>query len=206
MAEIEINNTKELEEKIAEAVKDNPNKPTEEEIKLAGEEFESTAKAFPTILWEVGKPEKAREYIQYLQHFVRNRLFWTKNGWMGVVKLQEELENIEKTLKEGEAFKLGYQALEFTYFSLVNPGGVGLQTALDFEQEATNYLPLFEDVSLILEEARKQLKNIQFLQDKWSALSQGFYLEVEPSEEVKNPEDELKTELADLPNNPDDEL
>lgn len=182
MAELEINNVEELKEKLAEAVKDNPNKPTEEEIKAAAAEFEYASKVFPSKLWEIGEVENARTFCDYLSHYVRNRLFWTKNGWMGVVKLNEELRAAENLLNGKEPLKLGYQALEFVYYSLMNPGGVGLQSAQDFEAEGENYLPLMEAVSVALEKARVQLKEIQFLQDKYAAMQQGFYLELEPTE------------------------
>lgn len=183
MPELEINNVEELKEKLEEAIKDNPNKPTEEEIKLAALEFETASKNFPVKLWEIGTVENARPFCDYLTHYVRNRLFWTKNGWMGVVKLNEELKAAENLLNGKEAFKLGYQALEFVYYSLMNPGGVGLQAAQDFESEGENYPPLMEAVSVSLEKARAQLKEIQFLQDKYAAMQQGFYLELEPEVE-----------------------
>ena len=183
MAELEINNVKELKEELEKVVKDNPNKPTEEEIKAAAYEFEYASKTFPTKLWEIGTVEKARAFCDYLTHYVRNRLFWTKNGWMGVVKLDEELRAAEILLNGKEPLKLGYQALEFVYYSLMNPGGVGLQSAQDFESEAENYLPLMEEVSISLQKARTEFKLIQFLQDKYTAMQQGFYLEIEPAEE-----------------------
>jgi hypothetical protein len=197
MVELEINNVEELKEKLEEAVKDNPNKPTEEEIKAAAEEFEYASKVFPTKLWEVGEIKDARAFCDYLKHYVRNRLFWTKNGWMGVVKLNEELQAAENLLNGKEPLKLGYQALEFVYYSLMNPGGVGLQSAQDFESEGENYLPLMEAVSVSLETARTQLKQIQFLQDKYAAMQQGFYLELEPA---SPPEEEPGMTLVDAQN------
>mgnify|MGYP001766104222 CR=1 FL=1 len=195
MAELEINNVEELKEKLAEAVKDNPNKPTEEEIKAAAAEFEYASKVFPSKLWEIGEVENARTFCDYLSHYVRNRLFWTKNGWMGVVKLNEELRAAENLLNGKEPLKLGYQALEFVYYSLMNPGGIGLQSAQDFESEGEQYLPLMESVSVALNKAREELKNIQFLQDKYAAMQQGFYLELEqaPVEEPGTQGEDLGT-------------
>jgi hypothetical protein len=189
MAELEITNVEELKSELEKAVKDNPNKPTEEEIKLAGEEFEYASKIFPTKMWEIGEVKDARLFCDYLSHYVKNRLFWTKNGWMGVVKLEEELRAAEILLNGKEPLKLGYQALEFVYFSLMNPGGVGLQSALDFETEGEQYIPLMEAVSITLEKARVELKTIQFLQDKYTAMQQGFYLELEPPDAEPIPEE-----------------
>jgi hypothetical protein len=53
-----------------------------------------------------------------LLSFIINRIFWTKNGWMGVIKLNEEIIETKKTLDSSKAFTLGYQALEFTFYAL----------------------------------------------------------------------------------------
>jgi len=193
MAEIEINSINELEEQLAKTLQEEGvNKPTEEEVAQAGEDFERVSGEFPLKLWEIGNPEQAREFVAYLAHFVRNRLFWTKNGWMGVVKLQEELKTAELLLNGKDPFKLGFQALNFTYYSLMNPGGVGLQSAEDFESEAEQYLPLMEAVSLTLDKANKELKEIQFLQDRWLAMQQGFYFEREQEGEIEPETEEVK--------------
>jgi hypothetical protein len=184
MAELEINNVDELKVELEKAIENSPNKPTEEEIRLAGEEFEYASKVFPTMMWPVGEVTDARAFCDYLSHYLRNRLFWTKNGWMGVVKLDEELKAASNLLNGKEPLKLGYQALEFIYYSLMNPGGVGLQSAQDFESESENYLPVMEAVSVTLEQARNKIKEIQFLQDRYAAMNQGFYLELEPTEPI----------------------
>ena len=194
MAELEITNKEQLEAELAKAIKDNPNKPSQEEVDKAGAEVEAAAKAFPLTMWALGEPKDARLYCDYLNHYVRNRLFWTKNGWMGVVKLVEELQAAQNLLNGKNSLELGYQALEFIYYSLMNPGGIGLQSALDFEAEGEQFIPLMEIVGTKLNEARNELKRIQFLQDKYAAMQQGFYLEIEQPaapEELPLPEMEL---------------
>lgn len=193
-AELEINNVKELDEKLAEAIKNNPNKPSDEEVEEAKKEFEEASRDFSVKSWNIGEEADAAEMLSYLQHFVRNRLFWSKNGWMGVIKMQEELDDAEKFLASNPKshLKLGYQALEFMFYSLQNPGGVGLQAALDFEQENEIYAKCFDAIGKQIASARAELKDIQFLQDKYAAMAQGFYLEVEP--EVPEEEDKAVQE------------
>lgn len=197
-AEVEINNVKELDEKLAEAIENNENKPSEEEVKEAEEKFQEASREFAVKSWDIGEAENATEFIQYLLHYVRNRLFWTKNGWMGVLKMQEELEDAENFINSNSEspLKLGYQALEFIFYSLQNPGGVGLDAAKDFESENEQYAKVFDAVGKSLSDARTELKDIQFLQDQYAAMSQGFYLEVESEkeegEENKSPEEEKK--------------
>jgi hypothetical protein len=194
-AELEINNVKELDEKLADAIRNNDNKPSEEEVKEAEEKFTKASKDFSTKSWDIGEPDNARDHLNYINHFVRNRLFWTKTGWMGVIKMQEELNDAEKFLdaNPGTSLKLGYQALEFIFYSFQNPGGVGLQAAQDFEQENEQYAKTFDAIGDNIQEARTELNDIQFLQDQYAAMSQGFYLEVEPPAEDK-PEEIVEEE------------
>lgn len=204
MAEIEINNIKDLQEQLDKAVAETKNKPTDEEIKIAGEEFEKAAKNFPGKMWEIGVEEQSRGFVEYLQYFVDNRIFWTKNGWMGVVKLKEELQAAANLLNGKEPLKLGYQAVEFTYYSLMNPGGIGLESAKNFEAEGEQYLPLMEAVSLALQKAREELKEIQFLQDKYAAMQQGFYYEREI--EIESPPESPIEQSLESPIKSNEEL
>jgi len=199
-AELEINNVKELDAKLAEAIKNNENKPTEEEVAEAQKKFEESSRNFSVKSWDIGENEQAHEFLDYLQHYVRNRIFWTQNGWMGVVKITEELDDAEKFLKTNpkSTLKLGYQAMEFMFYSLQNPGGVGLQTALDFEQENEIYAKVFDSIGKQVASARTELKDIQFFQDQYAAMAQGFYLEIEPGIE--------ELEREDLPDQPPAEV
>jgi nitroreductase len=200
--ELEVNNIKELDQKLAEAIQNSPNKPTDEEVEAAKTAFEEASKDFAVKSWDIGVVEDAQTQLDYMQHYVRNRLFWTKNGWMGVLKMDEELEDAQNFLKAntGQPLKLGYQAMEFMFYSLQNPGGVGLQAAKDFEQENEIYAKCFDSLGSQVADARQELKDIQFLQDQYAAMAQGFYLEVEPgveeegAGETKAPVEEEKSE------------
>ena len=199
--ELEINNLKELDEKLKETLKNNPNKPSEEEIEKAKKEFEEAYKNFFQKSWNIGDAEDAQEILEYMQHFVRNRIFWTKNGWMGVIKMMEELNDAEEFLKVNpkENLKMGYQAMEFIFYSFQNAGGIGLQSALDFEKENEIFAKCFDAIGKSLSLAREELKKIQILQDKYSAMSQGFYLEIEDlSENTEKEESENSSENENI--------
>jgi hypothetical protein len=180
-AELEINNVKELDSKLAEAIKNSANKPSEEEVEEAKTKFEEASKDFSVKSWNIGEASDAQLMLDYLHHFIRNRLFWTKNGWMGVIKIMEELEDAQNFLKANPntALKMGYQAMEFMFYSLQNPGGIGYQPAKDFESENEIYAKCFDALGVQVASARTELKDIQFLQDQYAAMAQGFYLEVE---------------------------
>jgi len=187
IGEIEINKTS-LGETLADLVKDpslNINKPSDEEVLEAQKEFEAAAKAFTVKMYSVGTAEEATEFCEYINHFIRNRFFWQKEAWMGTIKLSEEVEVAENLIKvdKTKSLELGYQALEFVFWALSNPGGLGLQAAKDFEQENEIFIRVASAAGNQLEEARAALKEIEFLQQKWGAMAQGFYLEIEPPEE-----------------------
>jgi hypothetical protein len=190
--EVEINNVKELDEKLADAIENNPNKPSDEEVEEAKIKFEESSKNFSVKSWDIGKSEDGERNVQYLIHYVRNRIFWTKNGWMGVLKMMEELEDAEKFIKANpnSSLKLGYQALEFIFYSLQNPGGIGYEAAKSLQEEEEDYARVFDGIGVQIAEARKELKEIQFLQDQYAAMQQGFYLEVEPEGDDESPKSE----------------
>jgi hypothetical protein len=197
MAELEINNAQELNEKLNEITKDSSlNKPSEKEVEEARKEFEDAAKEWGESLYKIGEPKDALEIVEYLRHFLRNRFIWQKEAWMGVIKLTEELGAAEILFKgkKDKGLELGYQALEFIYYVLTNPGGIGLQSALDFESENKQYLKILEEVAKQLDNSRKRLKEIEFRQQKWGAMAQGFYLEIEPGPEEDEKKDEQKNE------------
>ena len=201
MAELEINNTQELTEKLNEIVKDpSLNKPTEEEVAQAKQDYEDAAKTWRETLYKVGKPEEGQEICDYVKHFIMNRCLWQKDAWMGVIKLTEEIEAANNLLKgkKDKGLELGYQAVEFTYFVMSNPGGIGLQAALDFESEHEIYYKVLNLFGEQVQVARESLKNSEFLQQRWGAMAQGFYLEMEPEPEITE-EGELGIEEQEVP-------
>ena len=192
----EINKVNDLAEKLKEAVENSTNKPTEEEIAEAKLKFEEASSLFATKSWNIGEAKDSRTFVDYLLHFTRNRLFWTKNGWMGVVKLTDELQAASNLLNGKKPLELGYQALEFCAYMLTMPGGVGIDTAREFESIAKQYSDVGIIVGTKVEEARLELKKIQYLQEKWAAAEQGFYLaEVEALKEVAIESDQEKPNI-----------
>lgn len=171
----------------------NPNKPTKEEIDAAEAEYSAAAEAFTKNKYAIGTPEESDDIFKFFFNYIENHVMWTKNGWMGVIRLQEEISALYEQYKEEPAvlpFELGYQALEFTMFMLSNPGGIGLKSAKAIEIVADLYIKIMEDCGQKLEEARIELKEIQFLYDKWTAMQQGFYLEREDGVEKPEPDQE----------------
>lgn len=195
-AELEINNVKELDEKLAEAINNNENKPSDEEVEEAKKEFEEKSDGFATKFWNIGELEDSQINLDYMEHYIQNRVFWTQTGWMGVIKMKEVIEQTQETLKleSNSQLAFGYQALEFMFYSFQNAGGVGLQSAVDFESENEIYAKVFDSIGKRLSEARKEIKDIQFLQDKFAAMAQGFYLEVEDG--VKEEEEEEEENIG----------
>lgn len=190
MAELEINNLEEAKEKLKEIDPEGKlPKPTPEEIKQAYEDFAKAVSDFNNKLYEIGEPDRKNDIADYLLQFIDKRVFWTKQGWMGVLRLNEDIQGVRDSIEE-IPFRLSYQALEFTFFALSNVGGIGLQSAKDMETEAELYNEVAELIAKQLETARKELKEVQYLQEKWAAYEQGFYYEREEVFENENGEEE----------------
>jgi hypothetical protein len=164
------------------------NKPTPEEAAQFKEEFEKSAEAFKTTKWEISEKGKfgANDVGMFIMDFMKKFAFWTKTGWMGMLKMTEELNKAMNLVDENTGLQLEYQALEFLAYMLSNPGNTGLDAAIEFEQIADKYSKIGIVIGTKLEEARKQLKDLQYLQEKWAAAEQGYYLaELEPKKEEK---------------------
>jgi len=205
--EIELKSVEEASEKLANLTKDaSINKPSEEETKAAEKEFELAANTFNTKKFNIGTEEEFKEISEFILTFLDKFVYWTKNGWMGVLKLNEETEDFVKTYKSG-SYGLGYQALEFLFYVLTNPGGSGIESAREIEKYADIYGKLVEYAGKELELARAELKEIQYLQENWNAMLQGFYLEREDGVEQVNdvpengPEDVPENGPEDVPEN-----
>jgi hypothetical protein len=195
MAELEVKNLKEAQEKLDELLKLDPsmNRPSESEIEAAHKEFEEAAKAFSVKLFEIGSEENFGRYSTFVLEFLEKFVYWTKNGWMGVLKLNDEVHETRKTYKSGP-FTVGYQALEFLFYVLTNPGGSGIESAREIEKHAEVYAELIENTGKALEAARAELKDIQWLEEKRNAMMQGFYLEKEDGVEI--PDDTNDEQLS----------
>jgi len=182
--ELEINNANDLKDELEKiSIDASTNKPSEEEIEQAKQEFEAAVKEWQTSKYTIGEKADAQTFTDYIKHFLMNRFRWEKEAWMGIIKLTEELTAAETLFKgsKDKGLEVGYQALEFIFFILSSPSGMGLQSAIDFEKEYDLYANVFNAVGSKVEEARNTLKNIEFLQQRWGAMAQGFYLEMEDS-------------------------
>lgn len=184
------------------------NKPSEEEISNAKQEFEDAVNDFNSGKWQVGTEEDAERLSSYLVHFVYNRIFWYKDGWQGVLKFRDEIDETREKIKNGElkVLELTWQALEFIFHSLSNPGGIGLESAQRMKDENDDFVFCMEKVGESLQKARDRMNEIQFLQDKWATMQQGFYLEKEDgvakdeNEQISQQnENEIKKESKEEP-------
>jgi hypothetical protein len=190
---------KEKEKSKLEVVKDNneinneekKKGPSPEEVAKYKEEFETAMKNFTEMRWEISEPGdfSANKAGMFLLDFLEKYVLWTKTGWMGVIKMKEELDNALKDDNKDKGLSLDYQALEFCGYMLTNPGGVGLDVAIEFEKIADEYSLIMTTVGKKIEDARKTLKDVKYLQEKWAAGEQGFFLaDLEPKDEPKDEE------------------
>jgi len=181
-------------------------KPTPEEVAQFKLEFETAVKGFDDLKWEITEKGDfaANDVAIFLRDFMARFGFWTKTGWMGMIKMDEELKKAMLVVDDNTALQFNYQALEFLAYMLTNPGGIGVEIAYEFEKIADKYSKLALVVGTQVENARKELKRIQYLQEKWGAASQGFYLadlEPELSKEEAPGKDPLQEEIPKIEGN-----
>jgi hypothetical protein len=171
--------------KDGEETKKEINKPTDEEKAQFKDDFEKAMEDFKNTKWDISEKGAfgANDVAMFLYDFMKRFAFWTKTGWMGMIKMNEELRKAQAlaATEENTALALDYQALEFCAYMLSNPGSVGIDAANDFEKIADKFSKIGIVVGQKVEEARARLKDIQYLQEKWAAAEQGFFLsDLEP--------------------------
>jgi len=165
---------------------ENKNKPTPEEINQFKNDFQVAMKEFAETRWEISDPGNfaANDVYLFLLDYMKKYASWEKTQWMGIIKLDEELKKFMAEVTDTKGLSMDYQALEFCGFMLYNPKGIGFESAVEFEKIADKYSKLLIAVGKKIEEARNKLKNVQYLQEKWAAAEQGFYLaDLEPKSE-----------------------
>lgn len=165
-------------------------KPSDEEVAAAKKEFEDAIEDFNNGIWQVGEEKDAQQITDYLVNFIHNKVFWYKDGWQGVLKFNEEIQKRKDELNNGDrnALELTWQALEFIFHSMSNPGGIGLESARLMQEENETYTFVMEKVGESLQTARDTLNNIENLQQKWASMSQGFYWQEKDGPEPKKQE------------------
>lgn len=166
------------EEKPEKVSVENEKKPTPEEIEQYKSEFQEALKIFTEERWAISDKGNfaANDVGLFIEDFMKRFAFWSKNGWMGMIKMAEVLRQAMLAATDEKGLEFDYQALEFCAYMLSNPGSVGLDAALEFEKIADKFSKIGMVVGEKLEDAREKLKNVQYLQEKWAAAEQGFYL------------------------------
>lgn len=159
--------------------KEEPKKPTPDEVEQFKKDFSDAMSDFDEIKWEISEPGNfaANDVGIFLLEFMDKYAFWSKTEWMGMIKMHEEVDKAMKLANKDTGLRFSYQALEFCAYMLSNPGGTGIELAKDFEKIADKYSKIGVVVGTQVENARKRLKQIHFLQDRYSASCQGAYLE-----------------------------
>ena len=166
------------EEKLDDVSAENAKKPTPEEIEQYKTEFQEALKIFTEERWAISDKGNfaANDVGLFIEDFMKRFAFWSKNGWMGMIKMAEVLRTAMLAANEETALELDYQALEFCAYMMSNPGGIGLDLAFEFEKIADKFSKIGVVIGEKLEDAREKLKNVQYLQERWAAAEQGFYL------------------------------
>lgn len=190
--EKEITSQEELEKVLADP---STNKPSDEEKIQFKEDFEKAVEEFNNKKWAISKDNDTFKTLNYLNDFIKNKAYWNNNVWMGLIKMNETIEELYKTSMEGKALEVSYHPLEFLAYILQNGiSGVGVQSALDFEKVADKHIIIAEYVMDALTNAREMIKEVQYLQEKWIAAEQGFYL---VREDGVAEEDQIESKVSD---------
>lgn len=171
-------------------------KPTPEEVAQYKTDFDAAMKDFAESRFAISDPGQfpSNDVAMFLLDYLKKYALWSKTGWMGIIKMNDELNKAMQMDNEKTGLTLDYQSLEFCGYMLMNPGNIGYDSALEFEKIADKYSQIMVKVGQKVEEARGKLRDVQYLQEKWAAGEQGFYL-AELEEKAKKEAQEKEGEV-----------
>ena len=179
-------------------------KPTEEVVKQAQEDYEKAVKDFQEAKYEIYKGDKALEVAKFLYEWNDKYNHWERQAWKGVIAfhniMEKKVEELEKSEEKENVIELEYAPLIFIYGSMMSPKGVGYEDAnmmeiletdpegLEDETAAITYSNILEWIGRKVDGLNAVQAKIQTLQERWSMAASGFLFNIasdEPEEYVK---------------------
>lgn len=158
-------------------------KPTQDDIDRFKGEFETQVEAFRNITFNIVEKEELNilDAAKFLLDYNANKVTWSKDLWQGIIKFNEFIKDQIKQIENNgqKDIQFTYQPLEYIYFVLSNPSGIGLASALEFEENIGIFAEIYDQLENQVLTSRQMLQEIELAQQHWAAAEQGFFLEVE---------------------------
>lgn len=164
-------------------------KPTPEEVKAIADEYKEKVEAFNAKTFVIADKNNSLRVAKFLKTWNEKDVQWNENGWRGAILFDSLVKTfIEECQKEEKEWVIDWSTLTYLYVYMHNISGVGLKSAIRFNEIEEEYSKILEVITEEFDKHNEEGKKIQKLQDRWRAYEGGFrlhYVEEEKNEDDK---------------------
>lgn len=152
-------------------------KPTPEEVKAVADEYKAKVEEFNAKTFTIADESNALRVAKFLKKWNESDVHWTENGWKGTILFDSWIKTfIEECQKEEKPLVANWSMLTYLYMYMHNIGGVGLKSAIRFNEIEEEYSKILEVVTKEFDKHNEEGQKITKLQDKWRAYEGGYRL------------------------------
>lgn len=149
-------------------------KPTEEEIEEYTKEMEAGFEAYNNMSdFVISEDAELSKKLYDMAIKYNSELYtWKHDEWKGVIMFDETMKSQEGS----ERFTIDKNNLQWLYYIITNPSGVGIEKAREMKANEEVFVQLVERITEAMTEFKEIVEDLRFLQDRVAAAHQGFYL------------------------------
>ena len=121
--------------------------PTQDDIIQYQKEFEDAYQSLTEKTYCIADKESSLRVAKFLKDWNTNKVQWRKDLWKGVIKFNEVITNIISDLEnEPKDLIIDYAALSYLYMTMMEPTGIGLESAKEMESIDAEYSAILEAI------------------------------------------------------------
>lgn len=153
--------------------------PTQDDIIQYQKEFEDAYQSLTERTYCIADKESSLRVAKFLKDWNTNKVQWRKDLWKGVIKFNEVITNIISDLEnEPKDLIIDYAALSYLYMTMMEPTGIGLESAKEMESIDAEYSAILEAIGTNIDMFEQYRQYIDLLQRRWGFACQGFKLDI----------------------------
>lgn len=165
-------------------------KVTEEDIKTLEDELQSIRDKRSVMTYLIADVNNAARVYDFLVDFNMNHALWTRDLWKGVLQFDTFMKDWKiKYDNEPTDLVFDFAALSFCYNMLMNPGGVGLNTAQWMSDNDEQYNAVLDVMGGYIDDFQTENERFKKLQDCLAARYQGFMMVLNEGDNTKDNEE-----------------
>ena len=153
--------------------------PTQDDIIQYQKDFEDAYQKLTEKTYCIADKESSLRVAKFLKDWNTNKVQWRKDLWKGVIKFNEVITNIISDLEnEPKDLIIDYAALSYLYMTMMEPTGVGLESAKEMETIDAEYSAILEAIGTNVDMFEQYRQYIDLLQRRWGFACQGYKLDI----------------------------